>query len=185
MDTIIYLMLEHTKSTGGQEKGPPVFHIREVMGEPHMVYVEIPEMFMPDRQTPKGLMTPERRQIPDGLGMPDSNMTRVQSETEEGRMSPESDWPAQLQAYLIPFLWESVLVSTLYDISVENRLRGGGYCGWWRERWQIPEFEDYHRREFAEILLERAEQAVGRPVNILVLGFEPFLGEILPRYARG
>ena len=105
--------------------------------------------------------------------------------------------PWELSAYLPPFLGYSSSIDTVYDSSVENWLGKRGLRVWWHQHWPYPEYEDYRRKEYARYLLERGadgkksganpESGPGEELlrHFLVLGYAPFLPELLEPYLKG
>lgn len=167
MDTIIYLKMNRKQGADTLHGILPAFHIREVRGETHLIYLEIPV------------------------------------ELAES----ESAWPGRLAAYLYPFVKSSVSADTVLDTSVSNWLGSRGLQKWWEHSWPYPEYQDYRRLEYAQLLLKKAmaqakaacqkkqgstengsienggcRKKQNYPVHVYVLGYEEYVPMLLAPY---
>lgn len=154
MDTIIYLSVSRKQNIEYGSCAPAMFHVRELRGEPHLLYVELFEAIY---DCPK----------------------------EEGSLCQEGSFP-QLAVWLIPFLNHSSSVDTVLDPTMQKWLTQQGLSKRWQTLWPYPEFTDYRRAEYAELLFGKAIQYVSASqtsmgkelINVYVLGYDTYVPKL-------
>lgn len=94
-------------------------------------------------------------------------------------------WPRELAGWLLPFFGYSASVETVCDVTVERWLKEKEVQESWEDVWPYPVYREYHQKEYAGHLLAKAmRQLTERQVHFLVLGYEPFLPEVMTPYVR-
>ena len=94
-------------------------------------------------------------------------------------------WPRELARYLIPFFGYSSTVETVCDHSVERWRKEKNCEKQWEAVWAYPAYTDYHRKEFADVLLGKGMERVReRQADFYVMGYEEFVPKVLAPYYK-
>ena len=108
------------------------------------------------------------------------------------------NWPAELVAYLFPFLGYSASIETVTDPSVISWLEEKQLKEQWEREWIYPPYLDYYREEYAVYLMDRAVKYLNRAngqmlpdkvqsmqqMHVYVLGYEHFVPEVIKPYLQ-
>lgn len=112
------------------------------------------------------------------------NKSLYNKEVEKDREEVTTLWAEELLEYLKPFLWNTPIAYCICDASVEKWIKQQQLSEWWKQHWSLPVFEEYHRREFLECLLEQAYSCQNCPSHYLILGYDSMLLSVLWQQAK-